>query len=230
MQLQLTHANKVISLVASKSSKALLFYSGGKDNIVLLDLMAKHFDEIVLVFMYLVPGLEQVDKYLSYSKAKYPNVRILQVPHWNLSYINAYGLFTEPKDDVRMVKLRHIDETVREQTGIDYTFYGMKKADGMSRRIMLSQYHLHAITDGGKVYPLSLWTKQHVLEYIRHHKLPSPIEYTKHGRSQGLGLNADCMLYLRDNYPNDLKKMLAAFPLAEKILIDHANKVPGIHG
>lgn len=224
MLVALTHAKRVISLVAQKSDRAILFYSSGKDSIALLDLMAPHFKEIVLVYMYLVPGLQHVDKYLNYSRAKYPNVTVKQVPHWNLSYIQAYGMFTEPKENIKLLKLKHIDAAIREETGIEYVFYGMKKADGMSRNIMLSRYDLHALSTTGKVYPLALWTKADVLQYIRSRGLPLPIEYSKGKASQGLGLNIDCFLYLQKNYPADLTRILSAYPLAEKILIDHQNR------
>ncbi|MDK7376041.1 MULTISPECIES: phosphoadenosine phosphosulfate reductase family protein [Weeksella] len=47
----LEHANKVISTVRDRSNRAILFYSAGKDSIVLLDLMAKQFDEVVCAFI-----------------------------------------------------------------------------------------------------------------------------------------------------------------------------------
>ena len=225
MQVALTHAKKVISLIAAKSDRAILFYSTGKDSIALLDLVAPHFRQVVLVYMYLVPGLRHVDKYLNYARTKYPNLVIEQVPHWNLSYIHAAGLFCEPKADVRKIKLKDVNQLIRDKYGIDYTFFGMKKADGMTRNVMLRGYELHAVAPTGNVYPLSLWTKKDVLHYIRFQGLPLPIEYTTRKSSQGLGFNADCFNYLARHYPDDLQKILAAYPLAQKVLIDQQNRI-----
>lgn len=92
MDSPLTHAQRVISTVRQQSGRAILFYSAGKDSIALLDLMAPHFDEIVLVFMYLVKDLEHVNKYLRDAEARYKNVRVAQVPHWTLPLSASTGI------------------------------------------------------------------------------------------------------------------------------------------
>ena len=229
------HARKVISLVAEKSDRAILFYSGGKDSMALLDLMAPYFKEIIAVYMYIVPGLWHINKYLNYARQKYPNVKIEQLPHWGLSNTIKYGIFCEAKEDIKVVKLKDIDTTIRKKYNIEYSFFGLKKADGMNRNLMLSQYELQAISPTNTIYPLSTWNKADVLAYNKFRNLPPSIEYIKNKSGQGLDLNLDCFLFLRAHYPGDLKKVLSAYPLAEKLLIDydiknavHVNEVPKI--
>lgn len=120
------------------------------------------------------------------------------------------------------MKLSDIDNAVRAKYGVEYSFLGMKKADSMNRRLMLNTYQ-NGISSTNKVYPLQNWTKKDVLAYIRQKQLPAPVRYSKNA-SGGVGFNLDCFLYLRSSYPNDLAKILKAFPLSEKILVDYDSR------
>lgn len=212
------HANEVIASVRRKTDRVILFYSCGKDSEVLLDLMAPHFKEIVCVFMYFVKGLDHIDNYLRTIKARYSNVRIMQVPHWNLSRALRIGFCCVANPNVKIMSLKDIDESVRMKTGISYSFYGMKQADGMHRRLMLRGYENEAISNMNKVYPLSHWKKSDVLAYIKARRLPEPIAYTNEA-GNGLWFDAKCFDYLRRHYPQDLEKIYKVFPLSRNILL-----------
>ena len=219
---RITTANKTIKEVAQRSDKVILFYSTGKDSITLLDLMTPHFKEIILVFMYFVPGLDHIERYLNWAKAKYPNVKIMQVPHWNLTYILRDGLYCTPNPKVKLLKLGDVDAAIKLKTGIEYSFFGMKKADSLNRRLMMNR---DGAIIGTKVYPLMDWSNKDVLAYMRANKLPEPVRYSNKV-SGGVGFNPECFLYLKGHYPKDLERILKAFPLSEKILIDNErNKV-----
>lgn len=214
-------ANEIISSVSEKSNRAILFFSAGKDSIALLDLMHPHFDEIICVFMYFVKDLEHVSNYLDWAKSKYPKIRIVQVPHWNLTYILRSGMFCTPNPNIKLMKLADIDKSIKLQTGVVHSFLGMKKADSLNRRLMLNGYENGQ--NNGLVYPLQDWTNKDVLAYIKSKGLPQPVRYSKKA-SGGIGFNIDCFLWLRENYPEDLKKILQAFPMSMKILWDYDNK------
>lgn len=114
--------------------------------------------------------------------------------------------------------LKDIDEAIRLKTGINYTFYGMKQADGLNRRLMLRGYENEALSTTGKTYPLSKWKKADVLAYLKARRLPEPISYTKEAGS-GLWFDVKCFDYLRQHYPQDLEKIYRVFPLSRNILI-----------
>lgn len=217
----LEHSKKVIRTIRQKSNRAILFYSGGKDSIALLDLMAKEFEEVVCVFMYFVKDLEHVNKYIRFSQAKYLNVKFIEVPHWILSQIHRSGMFCVPQK-IRLIKLKDVIEAMKLKTGIQYAFIGEKKADNMNRRIKLRQYELEAISTTNNVYPLSNWRDGDVLTYIDKNKLPKPINYgKKKNRSVGVFFDTDVFVWLRQNYPEDLEKILKAYPLSQKLLFDY---------
>jgi sulfate adenylyltransferase subunit 2 len=216
--------DNVISLVGQKSDRTILFFSCGKDSITLLDFMSPYFNEIVCVFMYFVKDLEHVDKYLRWAQTKYKNVKIIQIPHWNLTYILRSGIYCVPNPKIKLLKLRDVDNAIRLQTGIEYSFFGMKKADSMNRRLMLNTYESdNYISNTNRVYPLAEMTNKEVIFYLKQRKLPEPVRYSKNA-SGGVGFNLDCYLWMRKNYPQDLEKILRAFPMSEKILIDYDNK------
>ena len=212
---------KSIDLVRVKSDKAILFCSFGKDSLVLLDLLSKQFGKIECVFMYFVKDLEHVNKFIRWAKAKYKNIEIHQIPHWNLTYIKRSGLYCVPDPKIRLLKLSDIDKAIRLKFGINYVFYGMKKADSLNRRLMLNTYENNE--NKGKVYPLADWKQKDILAYMKQNKLPEPVRYSKKA-SGGLGFNEECFLWLRDNHPQDLEKMYSVFPMSRRILYEYDNK------
>ncbi|MBD3904466.1 phosphoadenosine phosphosulfate reductase family protein [Chryseobacterium sp. Ch-15] len=218
----LEHAKLVISTVREKTDKCILFYSAGKDSIALLDLLSKEFKEVVCVFMYFVKDLEHINRFIEFSKKKYDNVTFEEVPHWTLTKIHKYGLFCQPRK-IRQLKFADTINAVKIRTGLKYAFIGEKKADNMARNIKLRQYDLEAISTTNNVYPLSLWKDVDVIDYIKRNNLPQPIKYGNK-RSNGVNFDIDVYVYLRKFYPNDLKKILQAYPLSEKLLIDYDEK------
>ena len=220
--LEKTYSN--IDLIRVKSSEALLFCSLGKDSLVLLDLIYPKFNRIVCVFMYFVEGLEHIERWIGWVKAKYPRIEFVQVPHWNLTYILRGGMYCVPNPEVKLLKLADVVKAMQLKYGIYYAFLGMKKADGMNRRLMLKGYEANGYENKGICYPLADWTQKDILAYMKMHQLPEPVRYSLKACS-GVGFNLDCMLWLRANYPQDLQKMYRVFPMSERILFEYDNGI-----
>lgn len=217
---KLEQAHDTIRFVREKTDECLVFNSCGKDSLVTLDLVAPYFRRVVCVFMYFVPGLEHIEKFLSFSLRRYRNVEVLQLPHWNLSYVKRGGMYCIPDPKQKLLKLRNVIDQAREQTGINPVFLGMKKADSMNRRLMLNTYEAAHYTNGGMAYPLATWTQKEVLAYMQQKRLPMPVRYGKNA-SNGIGFNLDCFLWMEKNAPADLRRMYEAFPLSQRILFEY---------
>ena len=213
-------ANGCIAAVRQMSDGCILFCSLGKDSLVLLDMLYPCFERIVCVFMYFVQGLEHIERWVGWVKAKYPRVELVQMPHWNLTYILRSGLYCVPQPKIKLLKLGDVVKAVRAKYGIHYIFMGMKKADGMNRHMMLKGYEGHGYINNGLAYPLAEWTQKDILAYMRQKRLPQPVRYSLKA-SSGIGFNLDCFLYLRDNCPQDLKRIYEVFPMSERILWEH---------
>lgn len=217
---RLRQTTDFLKLVATKSSELILFYSCGKDSIANLDLCAPHFKKIYLVQMYFVENLEHINKFLQYAQTKYPNVQVISKEHWTMTHLKRSGVYQVPSDKNKLKKLQDIDNEVREETGCNWTAYGMKKSDSLNRNLFLSNYPESGMWNEvtNKIYPLANWKNNEVLSYINLRKLPKPIAYSKNKKSQGVGFNKDCFLYLREYYPGDLLKIYEKFPLSKAIL------------
>lgn len=214
---------RTINAVKEESDSAIVFCSLGKDSLVTLDLVYPLFRRVVCVFMYFVPHLEHIERWVNWVKARYPKVEFMQVPHWNLSYILRGGLYCVPNPNVKLIKLADVIKAVRLKTGIGYACLGMKKADGMNRRFMLKGYAENEYINNGIVYPLANWTQKDVLSYMKQHGLPEPVRYSLKA-SSGTGFNIDCFLWLREHFPEDLQKIYKTFPMSERILFEYDRK------
>lgn len=220
----LTRAQQIIEQIAQKTNKVILFHSmSGKDSIALLHLLYPHFDQITCVFMYVVKDLEHITKYMHYINKKYPKARIIQIPHFALfSYIKTGHLGHRQNEKQRLYNLSDLTDNIREKTNIQWAVFGFKQSDSMNRRVMLRTYQDEAINEKNKkVYPLSTYKNNDIIEYIKAEKLITPEKY---GNSQSSGTDINdlnYLLFLRNNYPNDLKKVINEFPLVERKLYEY---------
>ena len=104
----MTSVLDAIAEVGRETTSANVFISFGKDSLALLDLLYPHFETLIAVFMSFVPGLEHIEKYRRWCAVRYPNVKWLEVPHWNLSYIRRSGMYCEPEPELRLKKLADV--------------------------------------------------------------------------------------------------------------------------
>lgn len=144
-------ATNIIAAVRQRSDSCILMCSLGKDSLVLLDMLYPQFNRIVCVFMYFVEGLEHIERWVRWVKAKYPRVEFVQVPHWNLTYILRSGMYCVPNPSVKLLKLADVVKAMRMKYGIEAVFLGMKKADGMNRNLMLKGYEQQGYENNGLV-------------------------------------------------------------------------------
>lgn len=220
----LNSAQQVIEQIAQKTNKVILFHSmSGKDSIALLHLLYPHFDQITCVFMYVVKDLEHIARYMHYINKKYPKARIIQIPHFAVfSYIKTGHLGHKQNEKQRLYNLSDLTDNIREKTAIEWAFFGFKQSDSMNRRVMLRTYQEQAINEKNKkVYPLSSYKNSDIIEYIKAEKLITPEKY---GNSQSSGTDINdlnYLLFLRNHFPNDLKKVIAEFPLVERKLYEY---------
>ena len=220
----LIYAQQVIEQIAQKTNKVILFHSmSGKDSIALLHLLYPHFDQITCVFMYVVKDLEHIARYMHYINKKYPKARIIQIPHFAVfSYIKTGHLRHRQNEKHRIYNLSDLTDNIREKTAIEWAFFGFKQSDSMNRRVMLRTYQEQAINEKNKkVYPLSTYKNNDIIEYIKAEKLITPEKY---GNSQSSGTDINdlnYLLFLRNHFPNDLKKVIAEFPLVERKLYEY---------
>lgn len=219
------HTAVVLNYLRSQTSEVILFYSGGKDSVVLLDLLSKHFDKVYCVLMEFLPGLRHLQPGADWVK-KYPNAELIRLQHWMTTYYmkHNYYCFPQTNKNFRALKLKDIEEKAKKLTGCQWIVFGHKKSDSMHRLLMLRGYKFDAINEKGKkVYPLAAWSKKLALRYIEVHDLFNPVKYSDKN-AQGVDLTLDVFLWLRQHYPDDLEKIFKIFPFSRSILYEHDTK------
>lgn len=183
--------------------------------------------------MYFVKDLRHIQPFLNHT-ATYPNVRLIQLPHFMLTSIFNVGRYCPPDPRIKIKHLKDVDAQARKQTGIECSFYGWKQADGMTRRIVLRQYKDQAICEAtNKIYPLSLWKKGDILAYIAQKRLPKPVDYGSKRASVGVEFSPESFAWLRRYYPDDLERIYKVFPASREILFkydedERKNQISGI--
>jgi 3'-phosphoadenosine 5'-phosphosulfate sulfotransferase (PAPS reductase)/FAD synthetase len=215
---------RVIEHLRKETDQVILFHSAtGKDSIALLDMLAPFFNRIVCVFMYIVPDIEHINKYIRWAENKY-KVEFLQVPHFVLNnYIKVGYLGIKKNKNIRIETLNGIDAKIRAKTGINYSVYGFKMSDSMNRRFMLKDLPMQALnTKTNKVYPLSGWNNGLALKYINQKRLIKPLTYNQKTRSTGFDItDPDLLVWMQQNYPDDLQKVFETFPATKTILFEY---------
>ncbi len=206
--------------------EVILFHSTtGKDSIALCDILSKNFDRVLCVFMYIVKGLDYENRYINWAENRYKNISFIQVPHYCLpSYVNS-GYLGIKKGKLEKFPINKIDSLVRKKYNINFSIYGFKKNDGITRRLMLNTY-----TDGinektNKAYPLSDMTNKEVLNYISDNMLITPFKYCEEKPSSGCDISDPRFLkYIKQKYKSDFDKIISVFPMCETILFQYENK------
>lgn len=215
---------ETIKYIRARTNECILFHSAtGKDSILLLDLLAKSFDKVVCVFMYMVDGLEYENKYIEYAEKKYDNVMFFKTPHFALySFIKNGHLGIKKNISIPNMTISKIDKLVKCKFNIEYSFYGFKKVDGITRRMMLKDLHNNVSEKTKKAYPLANLTNNNVLDLINHFQLIQPFNYNKLKPSSGCDISDPIFLsYMEKKYPNDLRKIIDTFPSCEVILFKY---------
>ena len=212
------HTVSVLDFIKTQTDTVVLFYSGGKDSLILIDILFKRGFKINIAFMYLVPEMKHQMKFLKYAEKKY-NAKIIQYQHWQMSHYINDNFFRFHDKPVHLLSLKDIVVKAKFDFKCDWCVLGMKQSDSMTRRFTIKPLFLESINlSSHMVYPLSKWKKANCISYLKINKLPSPENYGKISNSSGFDLNKDVMIYLKDNYPDDLEKVFKVFPLAKTLL------------
>jgi phosphoadenosine phosphosulfate reductase len=209
------HTNRVIKRIREATDSVIVFYSGGKDSIVSLDLCAKKFKRVVAVKLYFFKDMESQRYLLDWPREKY-GIELLQYPMPNLDSIQKYSPFRYPQrcEESVDMSLADIENKARFDTGIDWLCRGERAADSFERRFVHGRLELKAINRHTKrFFPITSWNKQNVLDYMRVHRLIQPL--TISNVSFDFSLHCTDVKTIREKFPRDYARIKERFPLIE---------------
>ena len=200
-----------VRTAATITRRVIVFYSGGKDSAVTLDLCARYFDEVRVVFMQLGPVLSFQRACLSWVEERY-GVAPLVVPHPMLAEWLRYGTFRQPDYELPLISFLDVYTHVRSVTGIWWIAAGERIADSIVRRAMIKGDGGVVNDRRGRFFPVAHWSKADVMSYIRHHRLKIAPESRHLGFSFRSLMGRD-MYQIRKFYPGDYEILRSWFPL-----------------
>lgn len=215
---------EIVAQVRRESgAKTILAFSTGKDSIAAQIAIRDSFEEVIPVYMYLVPGLEFIEESLDYyERTLFGGRKILRMPHPSLyRWLNA--LTYQPPHHVPVIEAanlasfeyRDIHDLVREQEDAPKALAatGVRAADSPMRHVSIMQ-HGAILRSKGEYFPVWDWKKDRLLREIERAKVKLPIDYRIFGRTFD-GLDARFLIPMKKHLPRDYAKVLEWFPLAE---------------
>jgi hypothetical protein len=221
-----TELNNYISEMSDGT--AILAFSTGKDSVVSWLKMKRHFKKIVPYYMYLVPGLEFVEKSLKYYE-EFFETHIIRIPHNNFfTFLDDLVCASPETADAcletgtTILKEEELQDLVR-RTSPDlanaYVGVGVRSADSIMRRNAINKYGSvnHVRKQFYPVYDYKLAEMEQELETAQ---IALPIDYEWFGRTFD-GLDARFTAPLKKHAPNDYEKIKAFFPMIDTDILRH---------
>lgn len=223
----------------AKMSKGVAFisFSGGKDSVAMWLYMieCECYNTIIPVHYYYVPNLEIDREMISYYEKVF-KTKIISMPSPNLLSDWSVGHLLTPMCFRTVKSLRDYifpcmfddwDKYQRDYWGLDYAHVGvgMRMHDGLNRRGVVMQ-HGGLKESEKKFMPIFDFTIADVLKLINEYDVNLPADYHIWGKSFD-GLDYRFLKPLKDNYPQDYKKIREAYPLIDaNILRYRTDRMP----
>ncbi len=198
-------------------------FSGGKDSLVTLDLCSQVFDRIHGFFLFLIPGLECEERSLRMAETRY-GLTIHRLRHPDMSRYMRYSRLRPCQPEVedrirRNLRWADIEAIMRSRTGADWIAQGHRITDSLQRRAMI-QASEGFMPKERRVYPIWDWAPKAVFAYLRQKRIPIPPMFgSRVHKTSGLAPgNPDCLLWLKEHFPEDYRRVVKVFPGAETLL------------
>lgn len=220
MQRHFENSEELCKYIADYNNNyCFMMFSAGIDSIAMFYQLNKYFKKIVPIYMYAVPDLEFVNRYLNYFEHKF-NKKILRIPHpatvrllennaYNFrhniadNYLNSYNM-----DSMIVYVAESIGYPINTMLAI-----GNKKVDNPIRHMSIKKYG-SVNYDRSVFYPIFDWSEKDVKDTIIKNEVKIPIDYKIFGRSFD-GLMYRFMIPLKKHFPNDYAKIKEYFPLID---------------
>lgn len=206
---------------AATGGTAIVSFSGGKDAIAsVLQLRECGFTDFRMYYLYIVPGLEFIERGLRYYEDAF-KVEIVRLPHQSLSRMLRNLVYQPPEraalvEQIAWPKFDYADiyAHVRKRWNMPegWIALGTRTADSPFRLANVKRYG-SLNPNRGTFLPIFDWRLEDVRSAIVRHGLKLPAEYRLFGRSFD-GLDYRFLAPIKQYFPRDYERILSYFPLA----------------
>lgn len=207
--------------------KLIVLVSTGKDSVCLFDVIYNLADrakiEPFFAHHYIVDGLEIEEKVLTNLETRFgvkihryenstPKMMLMQ----DVLCVNLADNKLTKEMPVTKYKIdTQIDRALFRKYNTKWITMGIKKADSVNRRYALNEYP-NPNPRKMRVYPLTNWSNQEVLEYIEKRDLPLSEIYKVSKRSLD-SLELESAYPLKSLSPNDYNKICEKYPFLDAL-------------
>lgn len=216
-----TKVQKAVDLLKARShiSKLLIGLSGGKDSLVLCELIKMaEITNVEYFNMEFLPDLRIQKDLLEYACHRFniPYERIIKVPseHFMKSMRGCFFTWyseTAKKDYPDVSRTKIFQTIASEHKGTVVT--GVKKTDSYIMKQMINR------NVGVCVYPLADWTIKDIFTFMKLRKIDIP-SLAKKG-CRGVGLADENILFIYENYYDDFLKIEKVFPFIRTSILKY---------
>lgn len=194
------------------TDSVLVGFSGGKESVVVMDLCFRYFKKVQPFFMYICPNLSFQERTIAWYEKKY-QTEIIRIPHMDVSEFFHYGSFRPGDESFPIVSINDIYHYLRLQSDIWWIAAGERINDSIVRRAMMKKSGT-IDTQRGRIYPVALWRKKEIIDYIKFHNLYLGADSRKLGFSFK-SLWGKELAMLKQHFPEDYEKVIRQYPFAE---------------
>lgn len=194
------------------TDSVLVGFSGGKESVVVLDLCFRYFKKVQPFFMYICPNLSFQERTIAWYEKRY-QTEIIRIPHMDVSEFFHYGSFRPPDESFPIISINDIYHWLRLQTDIWWIAAGERINDSIVRRAMMKKSGSIDV-QRGRLYPVAMWKKKEVIDYIKFHNLYLGADSRKLGFSFK-SLWGKELSMLKEHFPDDYYKVIRQYPFAE---------------
>lgn len=213
---------------AERGSTHMLAMSRGKDALACWVVMLEHGFEVIPYHMDLIPGLSFVDESIAQLEQRF-GTKIYRIPHPSLFRMLDNLVFQTPDRielinqlDPKVPTWEEIHHDIRKQSGAPKEAMvgsGVRACDSPLRRMTFQKYG-HIRAKQNTFFPVWNFRKADVMSLLARHNVTLPVEYSWFNRSFD-GIDARFLVPIKLNRPDDYRKILEWFPLAELEVYRH---------
>lgn len=194
------------------TDSVIVAFSGGKESVVVLDLCFRYFKKVQPFFMYICPDLSFQERTLQWYEKRY-QTEIIRLPHMDVSEFFHYGSFRWPDPTFPVVSINDIYQYVRLKTDLWWISAGERINDSIVRRAMMKKSGSLDV-QRGRFYPVSMWKKKEIIDYIKFHNL----YLGQDSRIMGFSFKSlwgKELAMVKKHFPDDYAKLIKQYPFAE---------------
>jgi hypothetical protein len=214
--------DEAIAAIRAETDTVLLAFSCGKDSIAAWLRLRQEFT-VIPFYMWLVPGLEFVERDLAYFEdffgtpiTRYPNPKAYNNLRSGAMQAPANWAWLDSTPIPGKLTRQFVETVLKDELGLPQETYvatGVRAADS-PMRLAAMRSHGPISVKQRKFHPIWDWRKERLMQTLHRSGVRLPVDYLLFGRSFD-GLDRRFSTVIKRVYPDDYARIKAFYPLID---------------